>query len=259
VELTEYGRAFYEQAKDIYAAYNKWTLDLKQLKSKKSGRLRVGYLQDLPHRLFPKAIRKFVEEYDQIELSFRDCSMTDIINRLLSNEIDIGFSLSGNYTDHEKISRADLLAIPFCAAIPEDHPLASRRVIRIEDLKDEAFIMNSLDGYGPGSRYVTNLCAVAGFEPNVAAYTSLVPSMLILVKAGIGVTILAHTARQIAPDGVKMIMMDKEQTMPQTLGLLWKTSNPTPALPSFVEVAKSLVDDVVAESEVDLCCSPQQD
>lgn len=256
VELTEYGRAFYEYAQEIYSSYTKWTLDLKQLKSKKSGRLRVGYLQDLPHRLFPKTIKKFRREFDQIELSYMDCSMTDIINRLLSNEIDIGFSLSGDFTENEKISHTGLLSIPYCVALPEEHPLASRKLLSVTDLRDESFIMNNLDGYGPGSRYVINVCAMAGFEPNVVTFTSLVPSMLILVKAGVGITIVAHTARQISPEGVKLVLLDRKQAPPTTLGLLWKTSNNNPAISAFVDTAKSLVDEVIGESEVDLNCLP---
>jgi DNA-binding transcriptional LysR family regulator len=255
VELTEYGRAFYEHAQNIYADYTKWTLDLKQLKNKKSGRLRVGYLQDLPHRLFPKTIKKFRSEFDQIELSYTDCSMTDIINRLLSNEIDIGFSLSGDFTGHEKISHTSLLSIPYCAALPEEHPLASRTLLNMDDLKDESFIMNTPDGYGPGSRYVMNICAMAGFEPNVVAFTLSVPSMLILVKSGVGVTIVAHTARQVAPEGVKLVLINSEQAPPTTLGLLRKTANSNPAISAFIDTAKSLVDEVIAESEVDLSCT----
>jgi DNA-binding transcriptional LysR family regulator len=252
VELTEYGRAFYEYAQSIYASYTKWNLDLKQMKSKKTGRLRIGYLQDLPHRLFPRAVKKFRNEFDQIELTFTDCSMTDIINRLLSNEIDVGLSLSGDFTEHEKITHTGLLSIPYCVALPEEHPLASQKTLKMEELKDESFIMNTLDGYGPGSRYVSNICAMAGFEPNVAAFTSFVPSMLILVKSGVGITIVAHTARQIAPEGVKLVLLDKKQAPPTTLGLLWKTSNNNPAIPAFVDTAKSLVKEVIAESDVDL-------
>jgi DNA-binding transcriptional LysR family regulator len=249
VELTEYGRVFYDHARSIYANYTKWTLDLKQMKNNKLGLLRIGYLQDLPHHLFPRTIKKFRREFVQIELSYTDCSMTDIIDRLLSNEIDIGVSLSGNFAGHEKISHAALLSIPYCVAVSEEHPLSLNEYLSVSDLKDESFIMNSLDDYGPGSRYVFDICAVAGFEPNVAALTSLVPSMLILVKSGIGISIVANTARQIAPDGVKFIPLDREQAPPTTLGLLWKTSNSNPAIPAFIDTAQSLVGEVVAESE----------
>jgi len=254
VELTEYGRSFYEHAQEIYAAYTKLTLDLKQLKSKKTGRLRIGYLQDLPHRLFPRTVNKFRREYEQIELTFTDCSMTDIIDRLLSSEIDVGLSLSGDFAEHEKISRTGLLSIPYCVVLPEDHPLADRELLRIEDLKDEAFVMNHLDGYGPGSRYIKNICAMAGLEPNVAAFASFVPSMLMLVKSGVGITIVAHTARHVAPEGVKFVLLDRDQAPPTTLNLLSKTSNNNPAIPSFIATARSLVDEVIAESEVDIIC-----
>ena len=254
VELTEYGRVFYEHAQDIYASYTKWMLDLKQMKSKKAGRLRIGYLQDLPHRLFPRAVKKFQQDYDHIELNFKDCSMTDIINRLLSNEIDIGFSLTGDYIEHEKIAYASLLAIPFCAALPEDHPLASRAVINVKDLKNEDFIMNNLEGYGPASRHVINLCNLAGFEPNIAAFTTLVPSMLILVKTGIGITIVADTARHIAPEGVRFVQLDKDEVHPSELMLLWKSSNNNPAIPAFIETCKSLAPEIAAESGSDMVC-----
>jgi DNA-binding transcriptional LysR family regulator len=80
--------------------------------------------------------------------------------------------------------------------------------------------------------------------------------MLILVKTGIGITIVAHTARQIAPDGVKLVLLDREQALPTTLGLLWKTSNTNPAIPAFVDTAMSLVEEVLCESDVDSGYSP---
>jgi DNA-binding transcriptional LysR family regulator len=254
VELTEFGRAFYEHAQDIYAAYTKWTLDLKQLKSHKSGRLRIGFLQDLPHRLFPDSVIKFQEEYDQIELNFTDCSMTDIINRLVSNEIDIGFSLAGDVVNHEKISHTSLLTIPMCVALPDSHRLAGKDVLNMKDLEHESFIANNLDSYGPGSRHMINLCNLAGFEPNIVAFTAFVPSMLILVKSGVGITIVAHTARHVAPEGVKLVPLDKNEATPTELMLLWKTSNNNPAIPTFIETCQSLVDEVVAMSAADQIC-----
>jgi DNA-binding transcriptional LysR family regulator len=255
VELTEYGRAFYPQAQDIYAAYAKWSIDLKQLKGRKSGHLRIGYLQDLPHRLFPKAVKQFQSDFDQIELTFTDCSMTDIVNRLVSNEIDIGFSLSGDVTKHEKISFIHLLIIPMCVALPDNHPLAAKESLSIKDLEHESFISSTLDGYGPGTRYMINLCNMAGFEPNISAISSFVPSMLILVKSGIGVTIVANTARQFTPEGVKLIPLSERGEIASTnLMLLWKTSNNNPAIPAFIDVCRSLVAEVIEESGDDIAC-----
>jgi DNA-binding transcriptional LysR family regulator len=256
VELTQYGKAFYVHAQEIFSSYAKWTVELRQLRSHKQGKLRIGYLQDLPHRLFPKTVRKFQRDYDQIELSFTDCSMTDITNRLLANEIDIGFSLLGDVTASDKITYVSLLAIPFCVALPEDHPLAGEEALSVSSLANEPFIVNDLDGYGPGTRQVMGMCSRAGFEPRVAAFTSFVPSMLILVKAGVGCTIVVDTARQIAPDGVRMILLDPREACPTELMLLWKTSNDNPAIPAFVATCQSLVAEVLEEQGEDAHAMP---
>jgi DNA-binding transcriptional LysR family regulator len=239
VELTEYGRAFYSYAKDIYAAYSKWNLNLRHLKSKKSGRLRIGFLQDLPHSLFPKAVQKFQVEHDQIELFFTDCSMMGIIEGLLCNEIDIGFTLSEEAYDHEKMSHTVLAHIPLCVAMPDTHRLADRATIDLNELREEPFVMISVDNYGPGSRHIKSLCGYKGFEPNIAAFTTFVPSLLILVKSGIGITIVAQTAKQIAPDGVKLTPLS-DDVLPTRLVLVWKTSNGNPAIPAFVDTCHSL-------------------
>jgi DNA-binding transcriptional LysR family regulator len=239
VELTEYGRVFYEYAKDIYAAYSKWNMNLKQLKSKKSGRLRIGFLQDLPHNLFPDSVQKFQTDYDQIDLTFMDCSMTDIIDRLLCNEIDIGFSLSEEAYDHEKISHRVLAHIPLCVAMPDNHRLADKVTVDLNDLRDEPFVMISMDNYGPGSRHIKSLCNFRGFEPNISAFTTFVPSLLILVKSGIGITIVAKTAEHVAPIGVKLTPLSND-VPPTKLVLLWKTSNSNPAIPEFIDTCFSL-------------------
>jgi DNA-binding transcriptional LysR family regulator len=241
VELTEYGRVFYEYANDIYAAYSKWNLNLKRLKSKKSGRLRIGFLQDLPHNLFPDSVQKFQADYDQIELNFMDCSMTDIIDKLLCNEIDIGFSLSEEAYAHEKISHIVLAQIPLCVAMPDNHRLSDRAAIDLDELREEPFVMISVDNYGPGSRHIKSLCNFRGFEPNIAAFTTFVPSLLILVKSGIGITIVAQTAKQIAPEGVKLTPLSSD-VPPTKLVLLWKTSNSNPAIPEFINTCFSLAE-----------------
>ncbi|MDR2355234.1 MAG: LysR family substrate-binding domain-containing protein, partial [Clostridiales Family XIII bacterium] len=164
----------------------------------------------------------------------------DIINRLLCNEIDIGFSLSEDAYDHEKIAHSVLAHIPLCVAMPDTHCLANKATVELSELEHEPFVMISVDNYGPGSRHIKNLCSLKGFEPNISAFTTFVPSLLILVRSGIGITIVAQTANRVAPEGVKLTPLSN--VPPTKLVLLWKKTNTNPAIPEFIDTCFSLME-----------------
>jgi DNA-binding transcriptional LysR family regulator len=243
VELTEYGRTFYKYAQQIDNAYLQWLSTLNLMKESKMGHLRIGFLYDFPHPILSKTIRKFRQDYGEIDISFADCTMTNITQRILTNEIDIGFSILGDATKHKSISHITLRKLPLCAILAKDHPLADHDSIRLKELKDETFILNAIDGYGPGSRQIIRLCSQAGFELNKIVFSSSVSSMQILVESGVGVSIGVMLSDKPPTPGIKLMPLVEEEQEFADLLLFWKTSNNNPTIPVFVDICKTLADE----------------
>lgn len=253
VELTEYGREFANYAQSIFSEYEKWMLVLQRMKAekiKKTGYLRIGFLQDLPHQFVPVAIRRFEAAHENIDLTLQDGTMSAVIDGLMKDTIDVGFTLSNEITEYHEISCLSLEAVKTCVALSANHPLADRESIRMEELRDETFVAVSPKDYGPGSRHMTYLCKKAGFEPRIAAYTTFVPSLLMMVGCGVGISIVAETARGIAPEGVTLVPLDEDSAHTEML-LMWKPTTTNPAVPLFVNFAEALLSNRSAEDPED--------
>ena len=79
----------------------------------------------------------------------------------------------------------ELLEDPLYLALPREHELAKKRKLRLEDLREEAWVQTS--SASPCARHVVRSCHAAGFEPNVAFESDDYQTVQGLVAAGVGV------------------------------------------------------------------------
>ena len=70
-------------------------------------------------------------------------------------------------------TRVELLEDPLYLALPRDHELATKRKLRLEDLRGEAWVQTS--SASPCARHVVRSCHAAGFEPNVVVRERRLP------------------------------------------------------------------------------------
>ena len=106
--------------------------------------------------------------------------------------------------------------------------------------------MLSPEIYSPASRHILNLCKIGGFEPNIVAYCKIVPSLLMLVRCGVGIALLASDARDLTSGDICFVPitingLDRAMVEIRIM-LLWKNTNLNPAVPAFLESAKKLLE-----------------
>jgi DNA-binding transcriptional LysR family regulator len=242
VELTSHGQEFQKHAQLIYAEYSRWNMKAKLLQKEKTGVLRLGFLKYAPHRIIPAAVRRFREIHSGIEIVYKECDMPEVQERILNDKIDIGITFAPRAYTHNNSGAVDMLElddIPLCVAVASDHALADRPSILLSDLAQENFILDMPKGIGSGLQHTIYLCTCSGFNPNITTYADGVPAMLVMVACGAGISIVADTAKTLAPEGVCIIPL--ENTQPDKLALLWRKDTQNPAVPDFVETCKTLL------------------
>jgi DNA-binding transcriptional LysR family regulator len=124
------------------------------------------------------------------------------------------------------------------------HPLSEKPSLKIKDLAGTPFVIPTPDTYNLGVLHMNYLCKNAGFEPTVAAMVSNVNSLLMLVNSNIGVAFTAQTAENLAPEGVRLVPIETDEYTPleTEITVLWKASNPNPAIKQFLESAEKFAD-----------------
>ena len=79
---------------------------------------------------------------------------------------------------------------PLRAVLPDDHPLAGRRSLPLDALAGEPFVLFPRS-IGPGLYdQIVGLCRAAGFSPNVVYESGATATMVAMVEAGVGVSVL---------------------------------------------------------------------
>ncbi|WP_413098966.1 LysR substrate-binding domain-containing protein [Streptomyces sp. Inha503] len=121
-------------------------------------------------------------------------------------------------------------------AVPSGHPLAhddDDTPVALTDVADDYI------GYSPeGSRYLHDICAaMIGVDRYaVSQLTSQVPTMLALVRAGLGCALIPRSIMTMGVHGVRYRELAPADAHSVTLHACWSPDSPNPALQRLVDV-----------------------
>lgn len=134
VTLTKYGKSFLTDAEDILQKLDASVGSL-QLAGKGEGHIDIAFLRTLGSDFVPRILRRFLDENQGKQIDFAlhcDKVITnEILKGIKEQKYDIGFCSKINdepLIEFIPVAKQDLVVI-----VPEDHPLASRSEIHLEE------------------------------------------------------------------------------------------------------------------------------
>lgn len=125
---------------------------------------------------------------------------------------------------------------PFVAAFPDDHALAKRRSVSIAALREEPFVLFPRHLAPPYHDVILGFCRRAGFEPLVRYETSEYQTILSLVAAGLGVTVVPASVSTLRRTGVAFVALRGVEAVAE-LALVHRPHRRFRALDLFVATA----------------------
>jgi DNA-binding transcriptional LysR family regulator len=196
VRLTEAGRLFLPEARAALAQVERAAEVARASQRGEIGRLRLGFTASGP--FVPKiadALYAFRQERPHVELVIQELGRDMQIEAIDQDRLDIGI-----------VRAADPLVLPsglrsrcvykeeMLLTLREDHALALRETaVAISDLADIPFVLYGATGGAGFNENFFALCEEAGFRPRIAAEASSFATLLGLVAAGFGATVLARS------------------------------------------------------------------
>lgn len=185
VQLTEAGQVFLQEAYQLFAQLSK-AIDLTQRTGRgEKGQLRVGFTSLVTYDLLPVILRRFREQFLEVELVLQELTTTQQEQALFNRRIHVGFAhppLEDNTLNQECIQQEGLIV-----ALLETHFLARQENISVRELKDENFIMFPRH-LGPGLYdQIVSLCQQGNFSPKVTQEAIQMQTIIGLVSAGMGI------------------------------------------------------------------------
>ncbi len=184
--LTSQGLRLYEEVDRIFAGLHQFERAVDLVKRQEQGQLIVGVLPALSGHFIQQATMRFLQRHPKVFVSVKIRASAVLAEWLAARQIDVG--LLNTSVDHPELELEPMLKEPLVVLLSSSHPLAAKRSISLNDLKDEPFV--AFDTSVNIRQQVDQLFASAGLTPAYVLEATSAPTLCEFVAAGLGVTLI---------------------------------------------------------------------
>ena len=236
VQLTPAGKTLLEEGRHVVADFNSATDAARRAARGETGSLTVAFAASVMFLSLPRIIRRFRTQFPNVRLELRELPTGPQIIALRNGELDIGF-LREPARDAE-LTTETVMREGLLLALSKRHELASRKRLRLADVANEDFVLFPRD-LAPGLyAHVLAVCAEAGVHPRIVQTSRELYTTVSLVEAGLGVTIIPASVRQMGWRGVRYYPIGSPSASTR-IDAAWRSDNKSPILPAFLDIARS--------------------
>jgi DNA-binding transcriptional LysR family regulator len=241
VQLTEAGRVLLTRAR-LLLQESAATLEAAQRAVRgQVGVLRIGFGIASVQQLLPEVLRRYRGAYPDVEIRLQEMVTADQVAALTRGQIDIGFVRLP--VADERIETRAILKERLVVALPSHGRTPWRPKRGLASLAAEPFITIARSTSASLHDQMIAVCHEAGFSPRIVQEASELFTMLMLVRAGLGVALVPRSATTRTPSDVRFRPLTTP-TATWNIGLAWPRARATePALASFLDVASQTAGD----------------
>lgn len=201
-ELTAAGQAFLELVKTMPATTERAAQAARRAARGETGRLNVGYTASSAFNpVFPAAIGAFRQAYPDVDLVLDEANSARLLAGLEGETLDAAFIRPGS-KKAEAFQVRRLCEEPLLAALPASHPTAASDEVDLADLAGERLLLFPREVGETLFDSVIGAFRAAGVEPDLGQAAPQIASVLILVAAGMGVSVVPASMSLLTIPGV---------------------------------------------------------
>jgi DNA-binding transcriptional LysR family regulator len=186
VRLTEGGAAFYEESRQVLAAYAQLEERMRTLTGTVSGRLGVATVYSIGLHELPTVVRRFMALYPEAKIDLEYSRTTRIVRDVLAGTVELGVVA---YPEKKRgLSVIPLGGDRLVLICPPGHALARRKKVRATDLRDQDFVLFERDI--PTRRATDRILRAHGVAVRRAAEFDNIETIKRAVEVGFGLAIV---------------------------------------------------------------------
>jgi LysR family transcriptional regulator, hydrogen peroxide-inducible genes activator len=190
VRLTEAGRAFIPHARAVLEQMEVARLSVADKNADLRGSIAVGVIPTVAPYLIPSYTAAFAKNYPDAKLRIVEETTAVLVEGLRDLSLDVAIlALPLRHKDLELFS---IRTEPLFVVMRRDHPRASAESLALKDLRGEAFVMLR-DGHCFRDLSIRT-CTRARITPNIVFESGQFSSLLGMVAAGVGVSLVPEMA-----------------------------------------------------------------
>lgn len=194
VILTEAGQAALPHARKVLRDIEAMGDAINATVDGMGGRLSVGFVGSSVYALLPKVVPLFRSQRPAVDLRLREATTLEIIRGVESGDLDVGV-LRTPVLDAGEVTLEALYREEMILLLPPNHPMRERETLRLEDLRDEAFIGHDRARLPNYWNLQLSAFESAGFQPKIVEEAAHLHTLIALVESGIGVALAPAVSR----------------------------------------------------------------
>jgi LysR family hydrogen peroxide-inducible transcriptional activator len=206
IRLTDFGKAFLPKARAILRQIGEAKTEIHEMAGLEKGEITVGVIPTIAPYFLPPLLSGFSRAHPAIVINVTEEVTSVLLERLHEGRIDLAI-LTLPVPGDELVCRP-LLSEPLYAVLPQRHPLASRSSLELQEIGDEPFLLLK-EGHCFRENTIS-ACRRSRLMPNVIFESGQFATILAMVAAGVGISIVPGMARQ-KMEGCRFVRLDGER------------------------------------------------
>jgi DNA-binding transcriptional LysR family regulator len=196
IHLTEAGLYFLPKARQILCDAETSSRMVRERFGHAKRRIRMGFQNPFLDDIVVPAVRDFKQANRKVAVDLFELEARAQLDRLRDEVLDL--ALVGNMTkqDRKDFQAQLIMKSRMVAVLPENHPLASRKQIQLDEIAGEPHVSLAEDGF-PGRReFIENIFRSRRLHLTIVRECDSLTLLLGVVSVGEGVALLpAHTKK----------------------------------------------------------------
>lgn len=238
VVLTPAGQAFLIEVNQVFQQLDR-AIDIGGKTSRgELGQVSIGFVGSATYNILPVMLQQFHDRYPQVQIKLHELTTDRQLIWLREGRIDIG--LIRPPIVERDFGTQVIFQESVVVALPTNHHLAQQDSLDLSALATEPFILFPRE-LAPGLYDpIIAICQAAGFSPQVVQECIQMQTIVSLVSANMGVSILPESIQEAQRQGVVYKPIRSESLSVEklaTIAIVWRRNDPSPTMNKLLEIA----------------------
>jgi DNA-binding transcriptional LysR family regulator len=236
-ELTPAGVAFVEAARRALAEVGRGAEAAKRAGRGETDRLRVGFTDSAALSVLPALVRRFRAAHPTVHLELREASTNAQLLALERDQEDI-ILVRGPLRD-QAVTVEVLLRERFMAAVPDDWPLSHRRSLSLPVIAAEPLVLFQRHLAPEFHDSIVGMFRRAKCTPHIAYEAAEYQTMMSLVAAGLGISIVPASVRNLGRVGVRYLPLAGARERAEVV-IAYRDKTASQSVRAFAKLARAM-------------------
>lgn len=238
VELTDAGSVLLDEGKRVLAQAEHASTAVSQAAHGELGTLRIGFVSTAALGTMPRIVLALHRSWPNLRVELKEATTGPQLDAVKAGSLDVG--IVREVSTARGLSVQPILKERLVVAVHRSHPLAKRKNIRLRELGDEQFVVFPRRQVSRLYDHIASLCHQAGFHLEPTQEAIEFPTLLSLVAANLGITIVPDSLRALRLPELRYLTIDDKEAVSTISVVCRPDREDSPTVAKFLDTATNI-------------------